>query len=167
MQIVWQRAAQGTQVCLEVSLLGQAFTLTMTGDVIVDSSWLLFGREGRSGHMEWADKLQSCLIGGKDKATEMRLLQRGTEYSRVVWEALTEIPVGEVLCYSDLADKLNSSPRAVAQACRSNPYPGIIPCHRVVSKSGLGGFMGQIQGPWVELKRQLLACERKVAYKAR
>ena len=67
---------------------------------------------------------------------------KGTEFQRRVWYALTEIPVGKVMTYGQLAIKLNSSPRAVGNACRHNPLAVIIPCHRVISASGIGGYAG-------------------------
>ena len=80
----------------------------------------------------------------------------GTVFQRRVWRALQRIPVGEVRTYGELATELGSCARAVAQACRANPLPILIPCHRVVSASGLGGYMGQSDGPLLEIKRWLL-----------
>jgi methylated-DNA-[protein]-cysteine S-methyltransferase len=62
--------------------------------------------------------------------------------------------------YGALAQRLQSSPRAVGNACRSNPIPIIVPCHRVVAANGaIGGFAGQRDGPQLALKRWLLAHE--------
>ena len=69
-------------------------------------------------------------------------LHKGTEFQQKVWQALIQIPAGEVKTYGQLARELDSSPRAVGNACRSNHYPVIIPCHRVVSASGIGGYAG-------------------------
>lgn len=69
-------------------------------------------------------------------------LDKGTEFQKKVWQALIKIPPGEVKTYGQLAVELNSSPRAVGNACRSNHYPVIIPCHRVVSAAGIGGYAG-------------------------
>lgn len=66
----------------------------------------------------------------------------GTEFQQKVWCSLLEIPIGQVMTYGQLAAKLNSSPRAVGNACRHNPLAVIIPCHRVVSASGIGGYAG-------------------------
>ncbi|MCU7836479.1 MAG: methylated-DNA--[protein]-cysteine S-methyltransferase [gamma proteobacterium symbiont of Taylorina sp.] len=66
----------------------------------------------------------------------------GTNFQQKVWQALSQIPVSEVVTYGQLAADLNSSPRAVGNACRKNPLPLIIPCHRVVSVSGIGGYAG-------------------------
>lgn len=87
------------------------------------------------------------------------LAPRGTEFQLKVWSILQSIPAGQVKTYGEIAKMLCSAPRAVGNACRSNPIPLIIPCHRVVSVSGLGGFAGKTQGLNVDLKRQLLAHE--------
>ncbi len=66
-----------------------------------------------------------------------------------------EIPYGETMAYSDLAEAQNSKAwRAVGSAMAGNPIPIIVPCHRVVAKHGLGGFGGHV---W--LKRKLLELE--------
>lgn len=162
-RIYWQDEASGSQTQLSIPLLGQGFMLASVGDVIVDTTWLLSTDSHQPIDSDWAAKIERCLLNFDEHPLEFKLLTQGTPYSRAVWKALTEIPPGQVLTYSELAGKLNSGPRAVAQACRNNPYPGIIPCHRVVSKSGIGGFMGQGQGDWVEFKRQLLLYERNIA----
>ncbi len=80
----------------------------------------------------------------------------GTPYQQKVWRALQRIPVGEVRTYGELANELDSCARAVAQACRANPLPILIPCHRVVAANGLGGYMGQTEGAGLAIKRWLL-----------
>jgi len=94
------------------------------------------------------------------QAFDCRLALVGTPFQRRVWNALLAIPVGRTRHYGDLAMELESSPRAVASACRANPYPVIVPCHRVVAKSGLGGYGGEVSGPMLVIKRWLLRHER-------
>jgi methylated-DNA-[protein]-cysteine S-methyltransferase len=89
------------------------------------------------------------------------LARLGTEYQQRVWHYLQTIPVGETRTYSDVADALNSSARAVGNACRANPFVIIIPCHRVVSKTGLGGYDGQVDGNNIRIKQWLLEHERR------
>lgn len=85
----------------------------------------------------------------------------GSEHQRRVWRALTRIPSGEVRSYGELARELGSSPRAVGGACRRNPIPLIVPCHRVVGTTEVGGFMGQTAGSAVKIKRWLLDHEQR------
>lgn len=66
---------------------------------------------------------------------------KGTPFQRNVWQIIDAIPSGQVLTYSQIAEQLKSSPRAVANACGANFLPIVIPCHRVVAKDSLGGFM--------------------------
>jgi len=80
----------------------------------------------------------------------------GTPYQIRVWQALRQIPVGTTSRYGELAGTLATSPRAVAAACRANPIPILIPCHRVVAKEGLGGYMGATTGEAVMIKQWLL-----------
>jgi methylated-DNA-[protein]-cysteine S-methyltransferase len=80
----------------------------------------------------------------------------GTEFQQRVWRSLLAIPVGAVLTYGELAGELKSSARAVGQACRRNPTPVVVPCHRVVAASGLGGFAGVTAGAMSDIKRWLL-----------
>ncbi|VAX08827.1 Methylated-DNA--protein-cysteine methyltransferase [hydrothermal vent metagenome] len=84
---------------------------------------------------------------------------KGTDFQQRVWAALQQIPMGEVRTYGQLAEQLHSSARAVGNACRHNPVPLIVPCHRVVSARGLGGFCGRTDGPEVRRKHWLLSHE--------
>lgn len=84
---------------------------------------------------------------------------QGTKFQQRVWHALTRIPVGKTVTYGQLAKQLKSSPRAVGNACRANPVPIIIPCHRVIAKQGIGGYDGQTRGTRLDIKRWLLKHE--------
>ena len=82
----------------------------------------------------------------------------GSAFQQKVWLAILAIPLGQTRTYSELAAPLQSGPRAVANACGANRLPLLIPCHRVVAKNGLGGFMrGNKNG--LAIKRWLLAHE--------
>lgn len=83
----------------------------------------------------------------------------GTLYQQRVWRALQQIPVGESRSYQQLAIEYKSGARAIASACRANPYLLAVPCHRVVAKNGIGGFMGGVTGRPIDIKRALLSHE--------
>ncbi len=85
----------------------------------------------------------------------------GTPHQQKVWQAMLDIPRGETRSYGELAAELRSCAQAVGQACGANPIPIIIPCHRVVGKAGLGGFMRHASGPSLDIKRWLLAHEQR------
>lgn len=74
-----------------------------------------------------------------------KLLMNGTEFQRKVWSELRRIKRGEVITYKELARRVGKprAIRAVASAVGKNPYPILIPCHRVVRSDGaLGGYSG-------------------------
>lgn len=83
----------------------------------------------------------------------------GTPFQRRVWEAICAVPRGSTQTYGQMARALRSAPRAVGQACGSNYFPLVIPCHRVVAAGGLGGFAHNDGGYLLQVKRRLLAHE--------
>jgi len=94
-------------------------------------------------------------------------LSAGSEFQQKVWQALFEIPVGETRTYGALAKQLKTSARAVGNACRQNLFPVIVPCHRVVSVNGMGGYAGdtslkqQGQIDYMQIKQWLLSHENR------
>jgi methylated-DNA-[protein]-cysteine S-methyltransferase len=84
----------------------------------------------------------------------------GTEHQKRVWRGISSIAAGQVWTYGQLAREIGSVPRAVGQACGSNPLPIVIPCHRVVASGGIGGFAHHPgEGFYRNVKRWLLAHE--------
>ena len=82
----------------------------------------------------------------------------GTEFQRLVWDQLSLIDYGETITYGELAQRV-SRPRAfraVGQANGVNPLPIVVPCHRVLASTGLGGYAGGLA-----TKRFLLALEQR------
>ena len=91
---------------------------------------------------------------------DLLLEPSGTVFQRKVWEHILSIPYGKTLRYGDVARALNTSPRAVGGACARNPIPLLIPCHRVVGKTGaLTGYSG---GGGLRTKQVLLSLEQRV-----
>lgn len=99
-------------------------------------------------------------IADPDFAFGLPLRPAGTIFQRRVWAEISAIPSGKTQCYGELAKNIKNAPRAVGQACGANPYPLIVPCHRVIAASGgLGGFNRQGGGFLLEVKRWLLKHE--------
>ena len=76
-------------------------------------------------------------------------------YGRI-YKAVQKVPYGGTVTYGEIAAEVGTSPRVVGQAMARNPTPLIIPCHRIVSANGIGGFT-----PPLEIKENLLAMEKK------
>jgi methylated-DNA-[protein]-cysteine S-methyltransferase len=79
-----------------------------------------------------------------------------TSFQQKVRDALRQIPAGQTRTYGELAGRLHSGARAVGNACRHNPLPIIVPCHRVIGATGMGGYAGKTAGAELVRKRWLL-----------
>ncbi|MEA2095502.1 MAG: methylated-DNA--[protein]-cysteine S-methyltransferase [Candidatus Cloacimonadota bacterium] len=98
-------------------------------------------------------------FAGERKTFDIPLKLIGTDFQLSVWHELKKIPYGGTISYQQLAERVgdNKKSRAVGNANGKNSIPIIIPCHRVIRKSGdLGGFGGGIK-----IKRKLLELEQK------
>lgn len=106
------------------------------------------------------DQLAAYFVDA-DFKFNLPFMLKGTPHQRKVWQAMLAIPRGQTRQYGELALELGSSPRAVGQACGANHIPIVIPCHRVVSKAGMGGFAHHSDGYELDIKRWLLAHEQR------
>jgi methylated-DNA-[protein]-cysteine S-methyltransferase len=91
---------------------------------------------------------------------KLPLKQVGTAFQSRVWAMIAAIPRGKTLSYGEIARILRSGPRAVGQACGTNYFPLVIPCHRVVAANSIGGFAHNSSGYLIEVKRWLLQHEQ-------
>jgi O-6-methylguanine DNA methyltransferase len=105
----------------------------------------------------WAEKLRRYACGETTVLDGTLDLAQGTPFQQAVWKALLQIPCGETRTYGQIAEQIGRprAARAVGQAVGSNPLPIVVPCHRVVASTGLGGFGGGLA-----MKKRLLALER-------
>lgn len=96
-------------------------------------------------------------IEGAPPAAALSFDIRCTAFQRRVWQALTEIPLGETRTYSDLAAGLGAprAQRAVGRACATNPISILVPCHRAVREDGgLGGYRWGLKRKQAILKNE-------------
>ena len=101
---------------------------------------------------DWLDRY----FAGFASPFPLPLDPQGTEFQKAVWKAIAAIPRGEVRSYSSIAAAIGrpKAARAVGGACAANPIPVIVPCHRVISAGGEGGYTGGLH-----IKRALLRLE--------
>lgn len=88
----------------------------------------------------------SAYFSGHLQEFQIPLSFSGSSFQKNVWSEIVKIPFGKTLTYRELAEKIGKlgAIRAVASACGKNPLAIVIPCHRVVSTKGLGGYTGGI-----------------------
>ncbi len=131
-------------------------TISEEDDAIVALDWG-WGRDQAETRLLAAAREQLFAYFDLDLTRfELPLAPAGSAYQRRVWHALRAIPYGQTCTYADIAAVAGGVARAVGQANRANPLPILVPCHRVVAASGLGGYTG---GAGLAIKRHLLALE--------
>jgi methylated-DNA-[protein]-cysteine S-methyltransferase len=102
--------------------------------------------------------LDAYFDGTANLPGDLPLAPHGTPYRQKVWNALRQIPPGETRSYTDIARIAGGSPRSVGGANAVNPIPILIPCHRVLATTGIGGYSG---GEGLATKRILLSLEQR------
>ena len=157
-----QKALQQYCYATPVGLLA----VQMQGKLLCQLQWFLTPKHA-AGNKELPTKLEQQFkqywLTAKT-SPKIPLLQQGTEFQQKVWRALCLIPIGQTTSYGELAQKLDTAPRALANACRKNPFPLIIPCHRVLAKTGIGGYAGATTGKLISIKLALLQHEKMITH---
>lgn len=135
----------------------------------------IFNAQGQLTHLMWQEEagykkgpqtsvfennLQQQLSAyflGESKSLNIPItFTTGTPLQQKVWHELMKIPYGETLSYTELAERVGSHPRPVANAVGKNPCPILIPCHRVLAKNSIGGYTAPLG---LEMKKELLKIE--------
>jgi methylated-DNA-[protein]-cysteine S-methyltransferase len=116
------------------------------------------GDQAETPLLQRAREQLHAYFDGDLTAFDLPLAPAGTPYRRRVWQALCDIPYGETRSYAAIVAAAGGSPRSVGQANGCNPIPIIIPCHRVVATTHLGGYSG---GEGLPTKRYLLSLEAR------
>ena len=117
---------------------------------------------GRDEELEARAVAQLIQYGaGERQEFDLTLCPVGTDFQRQVWQALEAIPFGSTCTYVELAQGLGrpNASRAVGGANGANPIPVVIPCHRVLATTGLGGYGGGLP-----LKQRLLELEGRAPF---
>lgn len=158
--IQWVESCSGTEEVIKIQTPAGQLVLYSRQGVITKTDWELndaLDQDQICKH-EIQQQLSQYWLN-TDQPINIKLLKQGSVYRNRVWSELCQIPLGETMTYSALAREIGSSARAVGNACRDNPYALFIPCHRVVSVSGMGGYCGQTGGNLMAIKHKLLEFE--------
>ncbi len=100
-----------------------------------------------------ADWLKRYFAGEQVSHLDLPLAPPGTPFRRKVWRRIADIPYGSTLSYRELAEEMDSTPRAIGGAVGHNPISIIIPCHRVIGSDGsLVGYAGGLEAKKFLLK---------------
>ncbi|KAF3977938.1 MAG: MGMT family protein [Methylococcales symbiont of Iophon sp. n. MRB-2018] len=156
--INWMERGDSEEEFINIPTSAGVLRIYHYDNVITKTEWYFGSAIDSRLKNKWVTDLSANLNNQSDCLT-LNLQKQGSVFRCKVWNEICKIPTGQVISYSQLAKQIGSGARAVANACRDNPFPGIIPCHRVVSKSGLGGYMGKTSGKSLEIKKMLLASE--------
>lgn len=131
-------------------------TLSEEDGAIVSLDWGWAQDQGSNSLLSKARTQMMRYFDGDTSGFHLVLKPPGTVFQIRVWNAMRQIPYGCTQTYGQIAKTLSSSARAVGTACGANPIPIVIPCHRIVAASGLGGYSGE---GGLETKQQLLNLE--------
>lgn len=137
--------------------------LQVADDFVTGLDWLPPGPDRAPGHPLAAEAIRQIAAWFEEprRHFDLPLAPAPTAFQRRVRAAMQAIGAGETRSYGELAAALGTAPRAIGGACRCNPIPLIVPCHRVVARAGIGGYGGRWgEGEPVERKAWLLAFER-------
>jgi len=98
-------------------------------------------------------------FAGERRDFELALAPAATPRGEALRSAMAGIPYGATLSYGELAGRTGSSARAIGQLCARNPFPIVVPCHRVLAGGGKLGYYSGGDGP--KTKSWLLEHERR------
>jgi len=147
--IEWTTHCLGTESQFDIDTPAGRLTVTACNDTIIQSQWHHCPAKGGlhplQSHLSryWQDPHASITL---------KLLVQGSPFQQAVQIQLCQTQIGETVTYASIAKIIGTSARAVGNACRRNPYPVLIPCHRIVSANGPGGYCGQTQGELMVIK---------------
>ena len=117
-------------------------TLTETAGAITRLDWGAAAQGEETPLLAEARRQIADYFDGGRRTFDLPLAPAGSDFQRAVCAAMSAIPFGETRTYGEIAHALGASAQAVGNACGGNPIPVLIPCHRVLGATSLGGYSG-------------------------
>jgi methylated-DNA-[protein]-cysteine S-methyltransferase len=162
-------SADTADVIVPFKLAGQTMSLAIFTDAdALTGIDFLFGKTAgqrvlapRTAIADNAAQQLLAYLDDPQRPFDLPLDLSGTDFQRRLWSALQDVPVGDTATYGQLVKRLGmkGGAQAVGQACRRNPVPIVVPCHRILSQSGMGGYAGETGGEKLRFKQALLKHE--------
>ncbi|MEM7120750.1 MAG: methylated-DNA--[protein]-cysteine S-methyltransferase [Pseudomonadota bacterium] len=116
--------------------------VTEADDAIIRVTWSSAEEGEETSLLREAKRQLTAYFDGDLTVFDLPLAPTGNDFQKTVCDAMLAIPFGETRTYGDIARDLGTYGQPVGQACGANSIPVIIPCHRVLSATGLGGYSG-------------------------
>jgi O-6-methylguanine DNA methyltransferase len=138
-----------------VSSLGCYLLIEWQGEMV---KRIYFSQEMPVDRSELAEEIAAHLEGGAPCPKAELEMSECTDFQKQIYALVQAIPRGRTMTYGQVAERAGKpgAARAVGRAMATNPFAILVPCHRVVAKKGLGGYL------WgIEMKERLLSLERE------
>jgi O-6-methylguanine DNA methyltransferase len=138
-----------------VSSLGCYLLIEWQGEMV---KRIYFSQEIPVDRSELAEEIAAHLEGGAPCPKAELEMSECTDFQKQIYALVQAIPRGRTMTYGQVAERAGKpgAARAVGRAMATNPFAILVPCHRVVAKKGLGGYL------WgIEMKERLLSLERE------
>ena len=142
----WMGGSTGPEAVEWVDTPWGPFFVSVQAGAITDAGWAGAGRApgdaapGPNDVTQEAAKQIREYLDREREVFDLPLRVLGSDLVRRVCDVMCAIPFGVTRTYGDLSRELGRPAQAIGQACGGNPIPLIIPCHRILSATGLGGF---------------------------
>ncbi|WP_010138480.1 methylated-DNA--[protein]-cysteine S-methyltransferase [Oceanicola sp. S124] len=129
--------------CMSLDTPTGRFWLLEDNGAITRASWRDLGPEAPTELLRRGIDQLAEYFDGRRRSFDLPLRIAGGDFQRRICTEIAAIPFGETRTYGDLARTLSAPAQAVGQGCGGNPIPVIVPCHRILAATGLGGFSGE------------------------
>ena len=145
-------------IATPIGMVRVSGTATMVESITIGGQAGDFICDGEGAVAEAAVQLREWFAGTRT-AFDLPLAASATIRGKALRDGMIAVQYGDTMSYGALANAIGSSARAIGQACARNPFPIVVPCHRILDASGALGAYSAGDGP--ATKSWLLDHERR------